>query len=237
MTARPDAVLLDVGGVFHMPLRSRIGAALARAGYQVADTEAIDRAHFHAVGVFPMDGEPDPSSEPFWQRYLTAYARALGVAEPDIEAVLAHLEPEFATVALWAEIVDGSRDGLEALIGTGVKVGIVSNADGSVAQRLRDQGILQVGPGAGLQVACVIDSGAVGVSKPDPRIFRIALDAVDVAAGDGWYVGDTPAIDIVGARRAGMHPILMDPFGLATHLDVTRVGSLHEVAALVDGAA
>jgi FMN phosphatase YigB (HAD superfamily) len=33
----------------------------------------------------------------------------------------------------------------------------------------------------------VIDSGAVGVSKPDPRIFHIALDAIGVAAADAWY--------------------------------------------------
>ena len=42
--------------------------------------------------------------------------------------------------------------------------------------------VLQVGPGLGVEVACVIDSGAVGVSKPDPRIFHLALDAIGVAA-------------------------------------------------------
>jgi putative hydrolase of the HAD superfamily len=232
MTARPHAVLLDVGGVFHMPLRATITAAMTRAGYEVTDRQAIDRAHFVAIGVFPLDF--DVHSESFWHRYLKAYAGALGVAGADIEDVQAHLEPEFTTVALWAEIVDGSREGLEALKDTGVEVGIVSNADGSVEQRLREQEILQVGPGLGVEVRCVVDSGQVGVSKPDPRIFRIALDALDVPADDTWYVGDSPAIDVVGARRAGIHPILMDPFQLRGDLGVTRAGSLHEVAAMVD---
>ncbi len=85
-----------------------------------------------------------------------------------------------------------------------MRVGIISNADGTVAQRLAAQEVLQVGPGLGVEVECVIDSGAVGVSKPDPRIFEIALDAIGVDAADAWYVGDMPGIDVVGARGAGL---------------------------------
>ena len=70
----------------------------------------------------------------------------------------------------------------------------------------------QVGPGTGVEVECVIDSGDVGVSKPDPRIFRIALEAMALHAADVWYVGDTPAIDVTGARAAGLVPIVMDPY-------------------------
>ena len=77
----------------------------------------------------------------------------------------------------------GSVDALRSLVATGVRVGVVSNADGTVGQRLAEQEVLQVGPGLGVEVECVIDSGAVGVSKPDPRIFQLALDAIGVAAG------------------------------------------------------
>ena len=83
--------------------------------------------------------------------------------------------------------------------------------------------MLQVGPGIGVEVECVIDSGAVGVSKPDPRIFQIALDAIGVAAADAWYVGDMPGIDVVGARAAGLWPIVMDPFGFQRGADYARV--------------
>jgi putative hydrolase of the HAD superfamily len=97
--------------------------------------------------------------------------------------------------------------------------------------------VLQVGPGTGVPVECVIDSGAVGVSKPDPRIFRIALEAMQVAPADAWYVGDTPAIDVTGARAAGLEPIVMDPYGLHEDADYVRVRSLGEVATLVDAKA
>jgi putative hydrolase of the HAD superfamily len=99
-----------------------------------------------------------------------------------------------------------------------------------IGERLRAREILQVGPGLGVEVECVIDSGAVGVMKPDPRIFRLALDAMGVDAADAWYVGDMPGIDVVGARRAGLRPFLVDPLGLHRHADYDRVASLSELA-------
>jgi putative hydrolase of the HAD superfamily len=90
-----------------------------------------------------------------------------------------------------------------------------------------------VGPGVGIEVACVIDSGAVGVMKPDPRIFRLALDAMAVDADDAWYVGDMPGIDVVGARRAGLRPFVVDPLGLHADAGYDRVESLQELARLV----
>ena len=88
-------------------------------------------------------------------------------------------------------------------------------------------------PGAGVEVECIIDSGVVGVAKPDPRIFHIALDAMGVAATDAWYVGDMPAFDVTGARNAGLRPFLMDPDQLHLDADYDRVGSLAELASLV----
>lgn len=231
MPPRPDAVLLDVGGVFLLPNRERIAAAMARAGYQIGDHSLIDRAHYEAVGGLPDYQSEDEES--FWNSYLGSYARSLGVREPDLPATLEHLGPEFATMGLWSQVVEGSRSGLQQLIEAGVEVGVVSNADGSIAARLRETEVLQVGPGPGPQVRCIVDSGAVGVAKPDPRIFHIALEAMDMTPTETWYVGDTPAIDVVGASRAGLHPILMDPFKVRQRPDVMTVASLGEVAALV----
>jgi putative hydrolase of the HAD superfamily len=52
-------------------------------------------------------------------------------------------------------------------------------------------------------------SAEVGVAKPDPAIFRRALELVGVDARDAWHVGDTPEADIEGARAAGLRPILI----------------------------
>ena len=225
--ARPQAVLLDVGGVFLVPEHDRIVGAFARAGF-TPTVEVLDRAHYTGARHFPIADEFDwPAA---WRRYLDAYITACDVPDELREDVHAHLDSEFADAALWLRELPGARDGLLALASTGVRLGIISNADGLIGQRLTDLGILQVGPGIGVEVECIIDSGAVGVMKPDPRIFHLALDAMALDASDSWYVGDMAGIDVVGARKAGMLPVLMDPFELHLDADYDRVGSLRELA-------
>ncbi len=230
----PKAVFLDVGGIFHLPDHERIRAAFARAEFDV-NIDVLDRAHYTGAAQFTVDFEGELDWKGRWQAYLDAYITECGVPEsgPTRDEVHTHLDSEFAVGDLWSRIIPGSVNGLRALVATGVHVGIISNADGTVAQRLAAQEVLQVGPGLGVDVDCVIDSGAVGVSKPDPRIFQIALDAIGVAATDSWYLGDMPGIDVVGARAAGLWPIVMDPFGLQAGADYHRVAALVEVAALV----
>jgi putative hydrolase of the HAD superfamily len=230
----PKAVLLDVGGIFHLPDHDRIRAAFERAEFTV-DVDVLDRAHYAGAAQFVVDAEGEIDWKLRWGNYLDAYITTAGVPDdPSIrEEVHLHLDSEFAVGDLWSRIIAGSVDGLRALTATGVHVGIISNADGTVAQRLAAQEVLQVGPGLGVQVACVIDSGAVGVSKPDPRIFHLALEVIGVAGSDAWYVGDMPGIDVVGARAAGLRPIVMDPFGFHGDADYHSVAALSDVAAMV----
>jgi putative hydrolase of the HAD superfamily len=230
----PKAVLLDVGGIFHLPDHDRIRAAFARAEFDVR-VDVLDRAHYAGAAQFPVSVDVENNWKGSWEAYLEAYITECGVPEsgPLRDEVHVHLDSEFAVGDLWSRIIPGSVDGLRALVATGVHVGIISNADGSVAQRLAAQEVLQVGPGLGVEVDCVIDSGAVGVSKPDPRIFHIALDAIGVAASDAWYLGDMPGIDVVGARAAGLWPIVMDPFRFQDEVDYHRVTTLAEVAEMV----
>jgi len=229
---RPEVVLLDVGGVFLLPEPDRVAAVFARSGFEVPGPVMLE-AHYVGTTAFTTTYEGDLPWREFWHEYLMRFARACGVPEVRLAEVVEHLEGEFATGRLWSHVIDGAREGLEELKATGVAVGIVSNADGHVAQDLRALEILQVGPGLGVDVSCVIDSGAVGVEKPDPRIFKIALDAIDATPDVCWYVGDTPGIDVVGAVRAGIYPVLMDPFDVHGDRNELRIHSLHECAARV----
>jgi putative hydrolase of the HAD superfamily len=237
----PRAVLLDSGGIFLLPEARRIVAAFARAELDVAPDRLHD-AHYRAAATFAttLDVEADWAGS--WQTYLRAYVAACtegaeGAPQEDAaqdDEIHRHLDSEFADAALWIDVIPGAVPGLRALAATGVTLGVVSNADGMMAQRLRELEILQVGPGLGVEVGCVIDSGAVGVMKPDPRIFELALTALDVDPSDAWYVGDMPAFDVAGARRAGLRPFLMDPLELHTTASYDRVGSLTELATLIE---
>ena len=51
----------------------------------------------------------------------------------------------------------------------------------------------------------------MGVEKPDPRIFQIALERAGLEPSEAAYVGDLYSIDVLGARAAGLHAVLMDP--------------------------
>ena len=226
----PQAVLLDVGGVFFVPEHDRILGAFMRAGF-TPPGEILDRAHFEGARQFPMEDPLDWA--PAWQQYLDGYITACGVPDELREDVHQHLDSEFADAALWLREFPGAREGLQELAGRGVRLGIISNADGLIGQRLAEAEILQVGPGPGVAVECVIDSGNVGVMKPDPRIFHIALDAMDLPPNETWYIGDMPGIDVVGARKAGMRPVLMDPFSMHLDADYARVGSLAELASSI----
>ncbi len=231
----PEAVLLDVGGVLLLPDHDRICDAFRRAG-SVAPRDALDRAHYMAAAGFTTDKDALGDWVGCWQRYLDDYLDACDVPADEREDVHRHLDSEFADAALWSAVAPGAREGLADLARTGVALGIVSNADGVMGERLRRLELLQVGPGVGVEAACVIDSGAVGVMKPDPSIFELALDALRLTPGVTWYVGDIPGIDVVGARRAGLRPFLLDPFELHHGADYERVGSLRELARLVDDA-
>lgn len=230
MTTRPSAVLLDVGGVFLLPSRSHIRSALDQVGHRVDRDQAIDRAHYVATRVFPMDLEGHEFMGPYWQDYLETYARYLEVEEIILPDAVEHLRNEYVTGGLWSHEIDGARDGLRELADTEVTVGIVSNSDGTIGARLGEMEICQVGAGPGVDVTCLVDSGAVGVEKPDPAIFDFALEALDLPPDEIWYVGDTPAFDVIGARRAGLRPILMDPFDVNGDFDVECVTSLRAVA-------
>ena len=234
---KPSAVLLDVGGVFLLPSREHIRSALDQVGHTVDSDEAIDRAHYVSARVFPMDLEGAEFMGPYWRDYLDRYARTLAVDDELVPDAVEHLRNEYVTGGLWSHEIEGAREGLRQLQETGVTVGIVSNSDGTIGARLYEMEICQVGPGPGADVHCLIDSGQVGVEKPDPRIFDIALESLDHPPEEIWYVGDTPAFDVVGARRAGLRPILMDPFEVNGDYGVPCARSLGEVATMVESPA
>src|SRR6185369_11929590 len=85
----------------------------------------------------------------------------------------------------------------------GITIGVVSNWD----TRLKS-----ICDGLGLTplVDFIIISAEVGVRKPDPRIFQMALDKAGVRPEEAIHVGDLPEEDAEGARRAGVRPVLID---------------------------
>ena len=225
---RVDAVLVDLGGVIYLPDHDRMRSALARLGVDPTHDD-LDRAHF--AGVAATDDFTSDHS--VWHAYNLAYARVHGVSDEHLDHARGVLLEEFEKGDVWTREIPGARDALHTIAARGVAIAVVSNADGTVEAQLRADGICQVGPGDGVDVGIVLDSGVVGVAKPDPAIFRLALDALGVAAEHTLHVGDTPAADVAGARAAGVHPVLVDPYDHHPDADVVRIRHLADVVELL----
>ena len=168
-----SAVFLDVGGVFHLPAEERVREALRSAGFELPPN-VLARAHYAGMaGHDRLNGDHLEVMVP----YVEEMVRDLAVPASQVAAAQAALFDALTAPGAWAGHLRESVEQLGALAGTGVRIAIVSNADGTVEERLREEGVCQVGPGAGVPVDAVIDSSAVGVRKPDPRIWDPALAA------------------------------------------------------------
>lgn len=209
-------MLLDAGGVIVLPNRMLVAAALSRAGIGI-DPARVAPAHYRAVRRLDCD----PQARGRADAYLNALCVALEVPRPHLVAAVGALSKLADRAAsgkiLWSEPAPGALLAIAALRRAGVAVVVVTNSDGHAAENLRD---------AGVTVAAVIDSALVGASKPDPRIFRVALQCAGVDAAAAVHVGDTLSADVDGAAAAGIAALHLDPSRVCRARDHRHIRSL-----------
>ena len=130
------------------------------------------------------------------------------------------------THRLWSRLIPGVRETLETFQRAGLPVVVVSNSDGSAEDIVHRQGLRAL-------VTGVADSHVIGIEKPDRGIFDHALALVGAAPGDVLHVGDIYDVDVVGARGAGLHAMLIDPYGDWPDADCARIASIAELPGLM----
>lgn len=205
-----DAVIFDAGGVLLLPdahLGQALFAGLGNDEALSAWPDAWYRAYYAAMRFLD---QADPTGQPSARR---AMAEAVGVAPDRIEAGVSVMDQVAA--APWTA-VDGAVQALRDLSDAGYKLAVVSDSNGTIAQELERLGICSVDDSDITRVGAVVDSHLAGVEKPNPAIFRIALDALGIEADRSLYVGDTVRFDVAGAQAAGMHAVHLDPFSFCT---------------------
>lgn len=128
---------------------------------------------------------------------------AIGIplSDADADAVAAAYRagyvPSWRAVEGAAELVDAIR--------RHARVGVISN---NLIEETRDKLVFcRLEP----LVDTLVVSGDEGISKPDPRIFHIALERLGVTADEAVMFGDSWAADIVGAARAGIRAVWFNP--------------------------
>jgi putative hydrolase of the HAD superfamily len=187
-----DAVTIDAYGTLvtlRDPVPALAGALRARGVERPADrVEAAFRAEVAYYTPRSHEGRDEAT--------LALLRR--DCASVFLEAAAADLDPaEFAPAfldALEFEPVPGAVEACEALAGRGIPAAVVSNWDVGLRDHLRRLGL-------GLPV---VTSAEAGAPKPDPAIFRLALERLGgIPPARALHVGDSPS-DAEGARAAGM---------------------------------
>jgi putative hydrolase of the HAD superfamily len=222
-----DAVLFDAGGTLIELDYAFIAARAAERARPLAPEalrraegrarRAIDAHAERAAGALAGDSVRRPG-------YFATLLEAAGLEGRARDAVIADLELEHARENLWRVEAPGAAAALSALRRRGLRLAVVSNADGRVERTLAAVGLTA-------ELELVVDSHLEGVEKPDPAIFRRALERLRVRPERACYVGDIYAIDARGARAAGMAPVLIDAVGAYEELDCARVAHLDELVA------
>lgn len=207
----PTTILFDAGGTLLLQDPEEIGRMLDTR----IDADEAHHAHYHAMAEYSdlrIQG-----SDLGWDWWLERYFTLLGVPEPHLAG-----ERIGRGYGLWTHPLDGVAESVSELRRLGVRVAVVSNSDGSVAESLAIAGLAD-------EFEFIIDSHEVGLSKPDPGIFEAALARLDLGPDEVWYVGDSVFHDVKGASAASLaRAILVDPYELGP-AGIDRVASVGEL--------
>ena len=193
-----------VGSALGLPLTGpalAAGAALAARAMEAPRLDDRARASAYLESLFLQAGVPPERL-------------------PEVRDALASLHGERH---LWSGTAGDTHDALARLRSAGLRLGVVSNSDGRVAEALAAAGL-------STYFDVVVDSALAGVEKPDPAIFLPALEALAVTPGEAVYVGDLYEVDVVGARAAGLRAVLLVPPGAPKPAGCATVESLAELA-------
>lgn len=143
----------------------------------------------------------------FWTRYTERQLRAVGFdgQAPALAEAITRLFDERYQAR--HHVPDDVVPTLTRLRQRGHTVGLVSNRRDPLDDLAAELGL------AGL-FDFTLSAGQAGSWKPDPGIFRRAVEIAGSRPEQAAYIGDNYYADILGAQAAGLHPILVDPRGL-----------------------
>lgn len=222
-----ETIFLDAGGVLVFPNWHRISETLARHGVRVSP-DALAGAEPHAKRrldegrIIKTTRDHDRG----WLYFDLILEQAGIPPDERTRAALAELHAYHQAFNLWELMPADVLPSLRELRSLGLQLVVVSNANGTVQQLADRLGLTKC-------VGCVLDSFVEKVEKPDPRFFEIALERSGARRETTIHVGDLYEVDVVGARAAGIRPVLFDVADLYPDADCPRVASLPDLVRAV----
>ncbi len=211
-------IFFDVGNTLLFPDWSHMLAALHQrdVGPEPALLQSIERRTKNEFDAILESGSSVDHG--FWYMFYSHLLEALAIQDDPLRDQLVNATRISAN---WCVIHPGTRESLLRL-SKSYRLGVISNADGRIAQVLERCGIADC-------FETIADSGLIGYEKPHPAIFEAALREMGVAAGQSMYVGDIYSVDYLGATAVGMRAMLFDVCGAYRGREWPRVESLEEL--------
>jgi HAD superfamily hydrolase (TIGR01662 family) len=156
-------------------------------------------------------------TENFWIEYSRRRLIALGASSQWAREFAAktsmHMGEFYRPESVIPEEV---RRVLPQLKQAGYILAVISNRDKPFQDLLDEHGISEF-------FDFSLAAGEVNIFKPDPGVFEHALGRVNLSPKEVIYVGDNYYADVIGARRAGLQPILYDPIGIFPEPDCATI--------------
>lgn len=223
------AILFDAGNTLIFPRLDLIAPVLSRLGYSatVEDFYQAERIGKRQLDdwLWPLlrSGEtPRKADYYYWTEYLRALAGIARVPTEKQVDVMLEVAEGFKQISIWSRIFPETSSYLESLRRRGYRLGVISNSLGLIEAQLH--GVNLAG-----HFEFIIDSHLVGVEKPHPEIFRMALERCGHEPEETIFVGDLYSTDVGGAENAGLKGVLIDGVGAYPQARSPRINSLPEL--------
>jgi len=229
------AVLFDAGETLVHPSPSfpaLAARALAEAGHARSPEEVVEASkavfeHFSRAAREQNLWTTSPEkSARFWKDVYADMLEALGL--PGQDGLRDTLYGVFTDLGNYA-LFDDVRPALDALAPSGATLGIVSNFEAWLEDLLGRLDVRDLFP-------VRVISGRVGMEKPDPRIYLLALSRAGVEATEAAYVGDNPEFDVVPTAALGMTPVLIDRRDRFPGFEGLRITDMRQLATALGSA-
>jgi len=218
------ALLFDFGGTLAFLDYELLAREFSHPGRKL-DPLALEYAEYEGRATLDrfMMGQRQLDVNSGYEQFFRGWMRAAGIPDEELYEHGARFREIHRERTLWRVVRPGTFEALERLKSQGFKLAVVSNAEGQVEGDAKAFGLARF-------FDTIVDSHVVGVAKPDPRIFRIALDRLGVSPEEARFAGDIYSIDVVGARAAGIDTALIDQhdrYHWVEHRKIRHVGELH----------
>uniref|UniRef100_B8HWA7 REG-2-like, HAD superfamily (Subfamily IA) hydrolase n=1 Tax=Cyanothece sp. (strain PCC 7425 / ATCC 29141) TaxID=395961 RepID=B8HWA7_CYAP4 len=211
--ARPQVIFLDAVGTL-FGVRSSVGEIYGDFARQVGvdvDPVALNRAFLNSFRAAPRAAFPGQSAAnlpglemDWWEAIATDSFAQVGVLDQftDFHHFFVDLFTHFATAAPWV-VYEEVPQVLADWQAAEIQLGVVSNFDSRLYQVLQVLDLAQY-------FTSVTISTAVGAAKPEPGIFKSALEKYGCLPAQAWHIGDSWSEDVGGAIAAGLTPVWLN---------------------------